>query len=535
MAWRNRGRAVLDDTIPLMCVFEGIDKKEHVDYFIKVQRGAKPEDSWQVVHRYSDFAALHSILESSGIELPLPPKKVFGNMDSTFIAERQQGLQSYLHFILANPLLSRHISVKKFLDPVKYSENFQEQAMQHVAMFLRSVPNWEIVEPLPDIGWRLRKSYFLIKPTDPSKKDVRHILTWQHPHIYPTGFATFTEHGVIVVRNFLPDGTLRDYLCKAKPKLNQLKKYGNPKARNTLAIPQVQIYGKQILETLKFLHDKGYPYGHLHTGNIVLEGNICKLLDIENGLLGIPSIHRNRYVPYKKIQDKESEDVYCFAHVLYEMTFGEPLKMSTISQLPPTCPNDLRTILESILKDEPLTKKGLPSVTELLESPFFSSVNLPPSEKPIFKIPSKIKESIRMAKEKAEQRLKEDQKFLRQFRRVSKAHAHHMSEEEKKKRKKSAKKSQKSDSARPVSPTGPPPSSPTPVSRTQAPAAPTPSAPPPPQAPTAPPPPATQQPARSTPPPSSQGRGALLSSISSFKKGGLKKAVTVDKSKPKLQ
>ena len=27
-----------------------------------------------------------------------------------------------------------------------------EKAMQQVAMFLRSVPNWEIVEPLPDIG-----------------------------------------------------------------------------------------------------------------------------------------------------------------------------------------------------------------------------------------------------------------------------------------------------------------------------------------------------------------------------------------------
>jgi hypothetical protein len=27
--------------------------------------------------------------------------------------------------------------------------------MQHVAMFLRSVPHWEIVEPLPDIGKEL--------------------------------------------------------------------------------------------------------------------------------------------------------------------------------------------------------------------------------------------------------------------------------------------------------------------------------------------------------------------------------------------
>ena len=27
-------------------------------------------------------------------------------------------------------------------------------------------------------GWRIRKQFFLIKPTDPSKKDVRNILTW---------------------------------------------------------------------------------------------------------------------------------------------------------------------------------------------------------------------------------------------------------------------------------------------------------------------------------------------------------------------
>ena len=27
-------------------------------------------------------------------------------------------------------------------------------------------------------GWRLRKQFFLIKPTDPTKKDIRNILTW---------------------------------------------------------------------------------------------------------------------------------------------------------------------------------------------------------------------------------------------------------------------------------------------------------------------------------------------------------------------
>ena len=33
------------------------------------------------------------ILKTSGFDLPLPPKKVFGNMDSAFIQERRAGLQ----------------------------------------------------------------------------------------------------------------------------------------------------------------------------------------------------------------------------------------------------------------------------------------------------------------------------------------------------------------------------------------------------------------------------------------------------------
>ena len=52
-----------------------------------------PENSWTVTKRYSDFVSLDAALKPSGIELPLPPKKVFGNMEREFIAERQIGLQ----------------------------------------------------------------------------------------------------------------------------------------------------------------------------------------------------------------------------------------------------------------------------------------------------------------------------------------------------------------------------------------------------------------------------------------------------------
>lgn len=555
MAVVPRKRNVINDTTPMMCTIEGIAKKDHVDYIMKVQRGINQEDSWQVAHRYSDFVTLQSTLEVSGIDLPMPPKKVFGNMDAAFIAERQQGLQNYINFILAHPMLTRHISVKRFLDPANYSHDFQETAMQNVAMFLRSVPNWEIVEPLPDVGWRLRKQFFLIKPTDPTKKDVRNILTWtdygpefsldekdleailklltslQHPYIYPPSFTKCNSEGVIAVRNFVPNGTLRDCLCKAKPKLNQLKKYGNPKSRAVLHEQNIQLFGRQILEALKFLHDKGIPYGHLHSGNIVVEGNICRLLEIENGLLGIPSIHRHRYVPMKKIQEKESEDVYCFAHLLYEMAFGEALRSRTLQDVPPNCPLQLRSVLLSILNDEACNKTGLPTVADLLANPFFAAIDFPAGDKPQLKIPSKLKEALKTAKDRTESKLKEDQKTLRQFRRASKAHAYHMSEEEKKKRKKSAKKLQKEASLSDATQTtARPPSSPSPAPRTQ-----TSAIPPPPQAPAPPPPPPSQPPAqKAAPPPKSSERGALLSSICDFKKGKLKKAETNDKSKPKL-
>ena len=61
-----------------------------------MQRGPVPENSWNVTKRYSDFVTLDTSLKLAGIELPLPPKKVFGNMDREFIAERQTGLQVLL-------------------------------------------------------------------------------------------------------------------------------------------------------------------------------------------------------------------------------------------------------------------------------------------------------------------------------------------------------------------------------------------------------------------------------------------------------
>lgn len=46
---------------------------------------------------------------------------------------------------------------------------------------------------------------------------------------------------------------------------------------------------------------------------------------------------------------------------------------------------------------------------------FFAGVVLPPSDKPVLKIPSKLKEAIKSAKEQMEKRLKEEQKIVIQL------------------------------------------------------------------------------------------------------------------------
>jgi PX domain-containing protein kinase-like protein len=65
------------------------------EYHIRVQRGPvnNSDTTWQIIRRYSDFATLDEKLKPAHIDLPLPPKKVFGNFDRDFIAARQNGLQ----------------------------------------------------------------------------------------------------------------------------------------------------------------------------------------------------------------------------------------------------------------------------------------------------------------------------------------------------------------------------------------------------------------------------------------------------------
>lgn len=91
-------------------------------------------------------------------------------------------------------------------------------------------------------------------------------------------------------------------------------------------------------------------------------------------------------------------------------------------------------MLSSILSPQAL-KIGLPSIDSLLNNPFFSSVvlNIYPTDRAHLKIPSSTKDQLKIAQACLEERLKDEQKMIRNQKRLVKVQELMSSEEEKKK------------------------------------------------------------------------------------------------------
>lgn len=577
---RRSAKVLLDDTLPLSCVIESFENVQgHTCYNLRVQRGFLPETTWAVQRRYSDFDALHTQLQVSGLDLHLPPKKLFNKMSREFIAERQQKLQEYLDQVLSEPLLSQCIHVKRFLDPNNYSQNFSEAALQHVSMLFRSEDHWEVVDPLPDIGWRFRKQYFMVRHKG-DLKDKPRLLMWvplgpdfylsakdlqaalklltsiQHPHVLPLSLGCVNESGAALVQEFCPQGSLRDELYQAKPRESYLKKYGTMRGTRQLTPATVARLGRQVLQVLLGLHQHGFHHGHLHLGNIVFRGDDCAVTALQNQLLGLPSRLRPFVVGLKKVRSAEAFDTYSFGHLIYEMTFGRPCSTPTCDGFPAPCPPELRSVLEALISTE-ACKNGLPSVADLLMHPFFQAVAPAngSTAKLALRVPSSLKDALKTARSRTERRLQEDQKQLRQRTKLSKAQALFSQDGNRRKRLLELKKAEASRPAVPQTAValrhtlgGNAPKTEDAV-KTQAPPPPPPPLPPPVGGalPPPPPPPPLLLPVGSGPPPpplpptpgsgssgSSTDRSALLSSITAFNKGALRKATTKDSSKPKL-
>jgi len=75
---------------PIFCVLykcsikiQNINSNENKEYVLRVQRGTNKINTWRVLRRYNDFAALNKCLQISGVPLQLPGKKIIGKQITT--------------------------------------------------------------------------------------------------------------------------------------------------------------------------------------------------------------------------------------------------------------------------------------------------------------------------------------------------------------------------------------------------------------------------------------------------------------------
>ncbi|XP_045501984.1 PX domain-containing protein kinase-like protein [Colias croceus] len=453
-------RPIIDDTDKLVCTLENAQNiNKHTEYVLRVQRGPCKENKWTVSRRYRDFAALQMSLQQANIDLPLPPKKLIGNMQPSFVAERQIALQNYISEVLKHQILALSLPVRSFLDPTNYSMTIAEQALQTVSIALRGDGHYELKGPLTNINWRIRKHYFSVIDSDKTNC----VLAWQsygpdkhlqskdlqsafkslqsisHPYIDEVLTIHTLETGAYVVRRLHENGTVRDLLYGTDYSKSYLAKYGNPKIRKPFTTGQIAHYGYQILQALKFLHDKGLPHGHLHPGNIAILNQRAVLLDVENILMGVPSLYRP-YLVQMKHMTPEAIDVYSFGRTLYEMAFAETLDSCYCDKYGEIY-DDLESLLHLTLSTASWKQGGV-TLEELQHHTLFrhanglASVNV----RGHLKFPLQLKEEIRAAVDAVQARLEGDQKMVRRARREVRIQEILGSEEEMRKQRRRARK-----------------------------------------------------------------------------------------------
>eukprot|EP01096_Ripella_sp_DP13-Kostka_P006590 TRINITY_DN2377_c0_g1_i1.p1 TRINITY_DN2377_c0_g1~~TRINITY_DN2377_c0_g1_i1.p1 ORF type:complete len:272 (-),score=84.63 TRINITY_DN2377_c0_g1_i1:239-1054(-) len=200
--------------------------------------------------------------------------------------------------------LKRKVNVKE----LPSTEEQQSAAMLNAQLFLRS-SNYRMVNELVSIGRRSDKFYFQV--TDKSTKvlmsmsskaeesklpvnvtSIRNdicdlLMNLKHSLIYPTRHAEFLQGRelLVIFRDLNSNGSLRDIIYDVKPTLPTQEKY-RPKKNRPFKPQKIALYGRQIITALIYLKNLGFPFGHLHSGNVIVKKDRCMLTDYENGLLG---------------------------------------------------------------------------------------------------------------------------------------------------------------------------------------------------------------------------------------------------------
>lgn len=87
------------------------------------------------------------------------------------------------------------------------------------------------------------------------------LVEMQHPFILSPTKADFDDTGFMIVRQFIPAGSLKDMIYEKTPKNTAMMKYSQKTRIRKLSINQIKQYGRQVLEALNFLAEKGFVMG----------------------------------------------------------------------------------------------------------------------------------------------------------------------------------------------------------------------------------------------------------------------------------
>ncbi|XP_053610913.1 slowpoke-binding protein isoform X2 [Plodia interpunctella] len=251
--------------------------------------------------------------------------------------------------------------------------------------YLTQSSRYDLISQLGSIGARPNKHWFAIHdnsiktdrlltlmpltnkcPVEPSERSRGLIMelfrALHHPYICPVLDLELCSGHALAVLPFNARGSLKDLIYKSNWNDEYSRKYGAVGAG--LPAPQVARFGRQMLEGLMFLKEKGFPpFRHLHSGNVVVQNGVARICGLENTLIGA--------LPQSPIAlaTLEHVETLSLGRVLYEMCAGAELDLSLLQDLVSNYPH-VAEIIELIFG--PRT----PSLHELLLCELFRKIDL---------------------------------------------------------------------------------------------------------------------------------------------------------------
>lgn len=211
--------------------------------------------------------------------------------------------------------------------------------------YLKDSKKYSFIDHLPDMGSRVNKQWFLVKDskqainavltmtpwssqtvidfTKATKKTLKELFSLlQFPYLFPLMDIdfVFSHNLVMFIHPYRSAGSLKDLIYGSRPQSSWVEKY---QARGkALSLTQIRNFGRQVLEALVYLRDKGFPTcGHVHSGNVFIINGTAKLSGFENSMFGWKS---RLYPTIKKLIKNRDDDIEVvqFGHLLYEMLAG---------------------------------------------------------------------------------------------------------------------------------------------------------------------------------------------------------------------